>query len=73
MQDPNAAENRNPDGVLRYKKIKMHESRSHAVNPWKGGKVTVAQVRIFRVYNFLDCSERPDCCWQSLQTDASLL
>lgn len=44
MQDPNADQNRNPDGVLRYKKVKIHESRSHAVNPWKGGQVKTIQV-----------------------------
>jgi hypothetical protein len=46
MADPTAPENRNAEGILRYKKIKIHESRSHAVNPWKGGKVTYGQVLI---------------------------
>jgi len=43
LDDPNAPENRNGEGLLRYKKVKIHESRSHAVNEWKGGKVTYGQ------------------------------
>jgi len=44
LHDWRAPENRNQDGILGYKKIKIHESRSHAVNPSKGGKVTTSQV-----------------------------
>ena len=45
MNDFRAPEHRNQEGILGYKKIKIHESRSHALNPSKGGKVITSQVK----------------------------
>jgi len=46
LNDFRAPEHRNQEGILGYKKIKIHESRSHALNPAKGGKVITSQVAI---------------------------
>lgn len=59
LQD-SATQNRNPDGILGYKKIKIHESRSHAVNPSKGGVVQTSQVNYKNgiVVNKVGCDKR---------------
>jgi len=46
LLDFRAPENRNSDGIMGYKKIKVHESRSHAINPAKGGKVVTSQIAV---------------------------
>jgi len=44
LNDYRAPEHRNQEGILGYKKIKIHETRSHAINPAKGGRVITSQV-----------------------------
>lgn len=65
LNDFRAPEHRNQEGIMGYKKIKIHETRSHALNPAKGGRVITSQVNIkalafiLTFFFSIGCDKRP--------------
>lgn len=53
LEEEKQSQQSNPEGIVGYKKIKIHESLSHAVNSSREGEVKTSMVKIVETINDL--------------------